>query len=269
MYYTRKLFGGKDYGVYVGSANLTQRAWKSNIEFGIFIKEDVLESNNTLGEIEGFFDALMNCENSHTLTEEIVKDQEKLQERRSRQKYKLDNDSRAKRLIPIWNGPAEVLDRRSAYSERKARFVREWQSSLTELRNIARIAPSYRPHWLENDVPASWQADQFLHAYYYNRVVKGNKHPYESFHSKNSENPAEAMKQALIWWSKLEEPPSGEDVNCHSRAPVIRQLLAPERLKTMTEQEFQRVCKANHSTTDHVMRTGAERFGVAGESVIV
>ena len=221
-----KVIWWKNYGAYIGSANLTERAWVSNIEFGVFLGEDELESGDALTDLEGFFESLSKSSNSHPLTKEIVEDQQRLKDRRSKEIWKIDEDSMAKRIIPVWNGPAQVPERQSTYANRKTNFVQEWQSGITALRDLARKAPTYRPVWLNDDVPATWQADQFLHAYYYNSVVDGNRHPFERYYLQHRDNPAAATIEALEWWSNLDAPPSGEDFNCHTRAPIIRELLS-------------------------------------------
>ena len=257
-----KVIWWKNYGAYIGSANLTKRAWVSNIEFGVFLSEDELETGDVLTDLEGFFESLSNLSNSSPLTEEIVENQQRLKDSRSKALWKIDKDSKAERIIPVWNGPAHVSERQSTYATKRTNFVQEWQSGITALRELARKAPSYRPVWLDDDVPATWQADQFLHAYYYNRVVEGNRHPFEKYYLQHRDNPAAATTEALEWWSELDAPPSGEDYNCHNRAPIIRQLLSREHLRNLTETDFQRVCQANHATEDHVMRTGPKKLGL-------
>ena len=52
-------------------------------------------------------------------------------------------------------------------------FVTEWFATLQILRDIAGTISrdENRPRWLPSDVPMGAQADQFLHAYYYNQVI--------------------------------------------------------------------------------------------------
>jgi phosphatidylserine/phosphatidylglycerophosphate/cardiolipin synthase-like enzyme len=42
-------------GVYIGSANLSGRAWHSNIEAGVFIEQDEMEAQNLEEQLIGFF----------------------------------------------------------------------------------------------------------------------------------------------------------------------------------------------------------------------
>lgn len=264
-----KVIWWKNYGIYIGSANLTDRAWRTNIEFGVFISEEDLEEDDQLNDLELFFDSLMNCNKSFPLTEEIIKEQEDLYSLRSGELRKLDNRSAMHRLIKQWEGPADVPEPKKLFDKKKEKFLEEWNESLTVLRNLAVQAPNYKPTWINSDVPAAWQADQFLHAYYYNKVTDGHKHPYEEFHNKHKADPALAVNKALVWWSKLPTPPSGEDLNCHVRAPIIRHLLTVEGVLNLTLDDFTRICKANHSTMDHVRRSMSSRLGLDGNDYSV
>lgn len=258
-----KVIWWKGYGVYVGSANLTGKAWLTNIEFGVFLTEPELDEAGQLDEVELFFDQLKNCDAAFPLTEEVVEEQEKLHKLRQDKLHAIDTESKGHRSVEKWGGPAEVATRKKAIDAKRERFIKEWADGLTILRALAEKAPRFRPKWLSEDVPAAWQADQFLHAYYYNEVVDGVRHPFEEFHMKNRSDPRGAADQALVWWSKLKEPPSHEDENCHERAPVIRNLLAKDRIQEVTLEDFVGVCQSSHSTMDHVRRMRLETLGVS------
>ena len=260
-----KIIWWKGYGVYIGSANLTDRAWNTNIEFGVFLSEVELEGSDGLTEIEQFFDELENCPAARPLTQEIIDEQCKLYELRTSQLQKLDQESERNRSIEKWGGPAHIPSRKAAIETAEYGFVKEWENGLTFLRQLAADAPDFRPSWLNKSVPPTWQADQFLHAFYYNQVVESARHPFEEFYSKNRNDPARAVKDAMRWWSKLPEPPSDEDMNCHERAPVIRDVLKIGAMSLVSLEEFAQVCKANHSTMDHVRRLPLEFLGI-GES---
>ena len=257
-----KVIWWKNYGVYIGSANLTDRAWRSNIEFGVFIPEDDLEEHNQLEEIEFFFDSLSGCEKAFPLTEEIIREQEELKRLRSLELGKTDDKCKAQRRVGIWEGPVSVQQRQKSHDKKKEKFIDEWSNSLSILRSLAKDASNYRPAWLNEDVPAAWQADQFLHAYYYNQVVDGARHPFDDYHEKNSSDPARAVREAMLWWSSLPEPPSDEDYNCHVRAPVIRTLLTDKSLETLSLDDFTEICRSNHSTMDHVRRLSPLKVGL-------
>lgn len=261
-----KIIWWRGYGIYVGSANLTDRAWNTNIEFGVFLSESELEDSGGLEEIELFFDQLENCEASVPLTEEIVEEQEKIQKLRMAKLKAIDAELELYRSVNKWGGPAEITTRKKAIDLNREKFVKEWADGLTVLRGLAKKAPEFRPKWLNEDVPDTWQADQFLHAYYYNEVVNGVCHPFEDFYLKNRSDPAGAADRALRWWSSLPKPPSHEDEHCHERAPIIREVLVKGHMQDVTQEGFVRVCLANHSTMDHVRRMSPDSLGLSRSS---
>jgi hypothetical protein len=229
---------------------------------GVFLPESILEKNDGLSDIEMFFDGLNGCETAIPLTQEVIDEQEHILNIRRAKLAVLDNECRNRRHVPEWDGPNAVATKEKSLDSRRKNFIREWSDGVTVLRQLAELAPTFRPPWLNSDVPAAWQADQFLHAYYYNEVVDGLRHPFEERYQQNKADPSAATGAALRWWSRLSEPPSNEDYNCHVRAPVIRRLLSREKLPVLTSEDFSRICLANHSTVDHVMRTNLKELGV-------
>lgn len=256
-----KVIWWRNYGAYIGSANLTDRAWHGNIELGIFLPQAEMDDSGVTEQLEYFFDELSNCDAAFPLSEETILEQEALVKLRSAKVKELEELSRNNRSVNFWGGPVEVV-KKTAHNRRKESFLKEWYEGVNALRFIAEKTSEYRPDWLKDDVPDVWHADQFLHAYYYNQVRDGAAYPYEELHVQNKKDPAEALAKALLWWKKLPEPPSGEDYNCHHRAPIIRELLSKERLQNLTVSDFQQICKANHSTVDHVRRIPLKKLGL-------
>lgn len=177
-----KLIWWSGYGVYIGSANLTDRAWNKNIEAGIFLTEAELESGGTLEEIERFFVTLAAQPEVRPLTEEIILEQEALAQKLRATKNRLAEIGQQGRSLPKWEGMKFTPDKQPSNEKHRRAFLDEWNSALTYLRAIAEQVEDYRPPWLEEGIPATWHSDQFLHAYYYQRVTGGRGHPYLTFH---------------------------------------------------------------------------------------
>ncbi len=53
-----KVIWWRDFGAYVGSANLTARAWDTNVEAGIFVSEEELQHGGGAGELLRMFEHL-------------------------------------------------------------------------------------------------------------------------------------------------------------------------------------------------------------------
>lgn len=255
-YLHSKVIWWKGYGAYIGSANLTDRAWQTNIEAGIFLTDDDLQLNNIHLELEGFFENLRNLEVAFPLTEEVVREMEQLELKR---RAVLDL-GRELRKVPEWSGPAFV-GKDSAVSRGKETFRKEWQETLTTLRTIGEKLTRHRPAWVKESVPIAWQIDQFLHAYYYNKVGNSNLKPYEEYFRKNNKNPNAALTDALVWWKDTSVAPSNEDKTFYENAPYIRDALSKAKILLLTEQEFVGVCSRTHATRDHVIKMDLATLG--------
>ncbi|MBS1986221.1 MAG: hypothetical protein JST16_18830, partial [Bdellovibrionales bacterium] len=228
-------------GAYIGSANLSQAAWYNNIEAGCFFEEADLVANAMDVQLRNFFKRV--DENASPLTEELFK----ALEARSRELQKLAEQDREARKrfaaipsIKHWGGLVHQ-SRTAAADRNKKAFIDEWYSTLQILRDIGtRIATdANRPSWLPDTVPSGAQADQFLHAHYYNHVIEDRKSKYEEAFEANNKNPERALLDAIAWWRQLDAPPSNEERTLLDWAPFLRDALSAERLLSLSESEFE------------------------------
>jgi len=255
-----KIIWWKGYGAYIGSANHTDRAWNSNIEAGVFFEESDLINTGVDDQIDVFFTNLSELKESYPLTDEIINELSNIS------KLKKDNhkELKDKRSIPFYNGPSFV-QKKKAVERRKEKFREEWNDTLTTLRSIAKQSVSFRPVWVDTNTHPAWQADQFLHAYYYNQVSDGQRKPYEDFHKRNRKNPQLALEQALKWWASLDAPPSNEDFTFTEAAPYIHEKLTKGRVLEVLEDEFSKICEYNHATKDHISKMSLSDLGIFGK----
>lgn len=261
-----KVVWWKGYGAYIGSANLTERAWKSNIEAGVFLTEEDLHTGNMQMELVSFFDGLRDLAESRPLTHEIIEEMERLSKKRSALE-KLYDDGRSERSIEEWRGPT-FTPLKHQIDKRKAAFQNEWNETLTVLRSLADKVKDYRPVWVEESIPSAWQADQFLHAYYYKKVTDGRKRPFEEFFQSNKQNPKAAVEEILDWWQNLPSPPTQEDVMFDKYAPYIKQHLSEDHILNISEEEFESICTFTHATVDHVAKIELPFFNLPDRSQI-
>lgn len=257
-----KIIWWQGYGAYIGSANLTNRAWWSNIETGMFFTEEELLSNEVIPQLEHFFDELRELEESTPLTQEIIDEQISILVLRKKSgEDEIDEKARKVRKIPKFQGVSDYTKDKSI-DKKKESFRKEWQSTISTINNIASQINDFRPAWVSSDIPAYWQVDQFLHAYYYNLVKQpNNTYPFEEYHSKHQKAPDKALMTALEWWSTLRSPPSHEDETFYANAPKLRELLSKEKLLSLTVAEFEDVCWCTHATKDHVIKMSATTLG--------
>ncbi|MDE0001252.1 MAG: phospholipase D family protein, partial [Rhodospirillaceae bacterium] len=174
-----KVIWWRGVGVYIGSANLTASAWGKNIEAGCFFGEEEIN-----GEMEADLGALFATlhANATPLTEEVYR----AMARRAMDVAAAKPDPKVFLGNPAfvrWSGLVGT-DAGSAGERRRQSFLREWHSTLQDLRNIGkRVANDRnRPAWIRKSAPEGAQADQFLHAHYYQQTFDGRKSNYASLY---------------------------------------------------------------------------------------
>jgi hypothetical protein len=244
-----KVIWWKGYGAYIGSANLTDRAWTSNIEAGVFMTESDLQRDGMDIELKEFFDELRALQVARDLDEKIIAEQEEFAAMRKG----LADVGRAKRKIPEWQG---ILwrSKEKAIERKRERFRQEWHNTLANLSHIADVLRQNRPSWVPEDTPINWQVDQFLHAFYYNKVGEGSrKKPYLEFYERNRHAPNAALKDAVSWWRETSSAPSKEDITFSLNAPLVRDRMARDKLLGLSSLEFSEVCQRVHATVEHAL----------------
>lgn len=251
-----KVIWWKGYGAYIGSANHTDRGWLTNIETGVFIEDDELTANGMDTELEQFFDYLRELDKTIPISDDYVAEMERL--------HKLNKEAyaaaRSAREHDVWQGPSFVA-KKAAFDRSKENFKSEWLNTLGIMQNIQKQMDDNRPQWIEHNVPAAWQVDQFLHAYYYNRVGEGLSRPFEEYHASNKTNPSSELKSQLQWWKDLPEAPSNEDEMFYEYAPAIQRILDKDNVLSMTKEELSNLFWNTHATMSHIVKVPATVLG--------
>lgn len=259
-----KIIWWEDFGAYVGSANLTDKAWYNNIESGIFITHKELLENKLLNELNGFFEEIDNF--STPLTDEIYQELCEIESRNrqiEKQEKQKEEEFNKHRLIPTLNPLTRIPNKKERKDKRKNSFLKEWYSTLQILRNIAEkvSADDFRPNWIDQNVPKGVQADQFLHAYYYSQVKEGNVALHHNFYEKNRKNPDEALRKAMTWWKSLPQAPHSEDIMINDWAVYLKQQFKKDKIISASEAEFHAICSRVHALRDHALRVRYSVFG--------
>ena len=259
-----KVIWWKGYGCYVGSANLTGAAWNENVEAGTFYSDDELDDFGMTSDLNEFF-RIVN-ENAFDLTPELF---EKIKNRKEKlsdfDREDQDDRNSFMKLTGVNNWAGLVTTAKKASSERqKNQFLNEWQSTLQSMRVIADIVDKEenRPIWVRPEVPASLLADQFLHAYYFNKTFDGRKANYEQYYEEHKNNPDAAIFNAVSWWAKTPSPPSNENQTLDDDAPFVNKLLKSDKLKNVTLEEWKEICFRVHSIKDYGRRVRNTAIGL-------
>ena len=259
-----KIIWWKDYGVYIGSANLTDRAWYNNIEAGIFITHQEMVENDTLEEINAFFIELDNY--SIPLTDEIYREMCEFEKRNrplESEKIKINDRFDKERILPKQNPLMNIPSKKFRSEKQKNIFIDEWYSTLQILRNIAEKASSdkYRPSWIESNVPSGVQTDQFLQAFYHLKVIQGNTSYHHEFYVNNRKNSEKALVDALLWWKQLDAPPNGVDKVINEWSGYLRLNFSKDNILHVNEEEFISICGKIHAVREYARRVKYSSLG--------
>ncbi len=267
-----KIIWWHGFGAYIGSANLTSSAWSSNVECGVFYDEDEIIGTSIQYDLETQFSYLK--EHSSPVTRELVKSLRALDVHRSmaykaRQRLVSQFDE-ATKGIPAHTGlgaygmPAKA----SAYT----RFTAEWNETLELLRGLGREFNELglRPKWVAEDANPTVHFDQFLHAFYYDKVRKeyedldtpGSVELVNRSFEKNKQNKALALREAASWWASLEKAPYGEDVFIRETAPRMEAMFAREKLESWTLDDFKETMYEVHAFKMHARQVKNSIFGL-------
>ncbi|MCB1127907.1 MAG: phosphatidylserine/phosphatidylglycerophosphate/cardiolipin synthase family protein, partial [Verrucomicrobiae bacterium] len=257
-----KIIWWKGAGVYIGSANLSKHAWGGNVEAGLYLSEEELSEHDLAEKMQTFFADLRDI--AHPLTQELKEEMTQLATgnhaqalERARKRFE------ETRRLPRRPSLIEVT-RRPAKLKQKGAFLREWADTLQILRAIGgRLAqPTNRPCWLPKDVPSGVLADQFLQAFYYNKVRDGVSYPYREMFETNKDSREAALQHAIEWWRNLPAAPSREDLHISSWAPQAKRLLARESIHGMSVEAFEELCLLVYAVRDHAKRVSSTTLGL-------
>lgn len=254
-----------DAGAYIGSANLTDRAWNKNFEAGVFFSRDEIVSRGLDGELQEFFEQLH--DQAHPLTSEVAEEQERLFKKLSdveAKRYRIALDFDQESLLRSKPHPEEISSDK-AESRRFKEFSREWSSTLQLMRDIAlKVASNqWRPAWIPETVPAAAQADQFLHAYYYQKVKDGVHYPVEEMFKRNEGRREAELLAQLAWWKSGSYSYVDEYKHLVEWAPLIRQTFARERLAALDENSWVDAASCVHAIRDYAGKHSSQRLGSA------
>lgn len=264
-FYHPKVVWWHGYGVYVGSANLSESAWFSNCEAGTLLLEADLDEAGLRQPLIDFF-ADVHAQ-SKPITEQLIKDanallqdEGEMEEIRQRMKKRFKESASGTQFAQ--EGLATVQNATSARDRRKSEFLEEWATTLGYLRIVGdRLKTAGLPDWAPRDVSPGLHTDQFLHAYYYEKVRKERSYPVEEFHERNRANPEAALSNAILWWRhETLQAPSSESMVFERWAPIHREQLTRERLANMSAKDFVRVARCVHSINNHAKHQRREDF---------
>lgn len=250
--YHPKVYWFRGFGVYIGSANIGDKAWVNNVEAGLFISEDEINDLGLNQELEDFFNYLQKPNVSTMLNAQILKEIKKQEDtavhyRREFEKNNKDNVTLLTDFRP------DIYPAKKAKDKRRDEFVNEWNSTLQIINDIMKevVKDENRPSWIPPNTQAGVQVDQFLHAFYYTRTRStegARRYLYEENYEMNKNNTANALKKEMTWWksTKAKDLVHEKKFIDHN-SKRLRFLLDSKNVKNLKLEDFQELCSLIHA----------------------
>lgn len=272
-----KVIWWQGYGAYIGSANLTHKAWFNNVECGVFYSEKELSTLVVRAQLALMFEHLH--KHSVALTDELVKKLELLAvERRGVSDAKKKAKERFDTLfsgVPLNPGLTTIPAKGVKRNTIQEGFVQEWADTLQKLRGLSAEfgEMNLRPSWVASDAHPAIHFDQFLHAYYYEYVRGGlgednaedDSHGVElveHYFERNKALPKKALAEAAKWWSNLAKAPYDEDEFIRSVGPGMSISLSKSAIAGMDAESFRKAIRRVNAFRMHARQIRNDFFGL-------
>jgi hypothetical protein len=270
----------ENFGLYIGSANMTKNALSYNVEAGVFIPESDMDEEKRNETME-FFDYLRkssilatkdDIENIENFTK-LVGDENKKIEKIN---LGIENNfkERFKHLFLLKPGATDFG--KNAYSkedEQKTSFLQEWRETQNYLDVVNKIMASKckQPEWVAKNGHPTIITDQLLHAYYYTYILKGDDEGGKSIekvnesYEKNKSNPARAIDEAISWWETLIEAPNSENVHINEWGLSNLDILSKLKTQNLSYEDFSMVIRQNHAARNHARQISNKFFDLPSD----
>ena len=265
----------ENYGLYIGSANMTNNALYNNVEAGIFLEENELLPKEK-EEIVAFFNYLRNSSIPATM-DDIEKINEFLDstliEREGIEKYEDRVEENFEdclgHLFLLKPGVRDFEQNKEddKISKRKLHFLQEWRETQNYLNQVKKIMieSCKQPSWININANPTIITDQLLHAYYYSYILAGSDEgksiqKVQESYKLNKHNPVEAILKAIKWWESQAIAPSGEDVHINEWGVTNEQIFKKLKDADLTYDDFYLIIKQNHAGRNHARQIKNEFF---------
>ena len=247
-YYHPKIIWFRNAGVYVGSANLTMKSWKQNVEAGFYFNNEDIARHSLDAQLTAFFRAIGKRFRKAT-REDLAAVKSLSHARKSLSEAESLFDAEFRRLVPPLPGsesPAAVGV--AGQNLLRDEFVREWADTLELLRSfqqqLAILHQEYGRRWVPENTPLGVEVGQAINFFYENHIRGTDSaaaERVEKLHAQNRNRPQNAADQMLREWMTSEVPQWIREIIIEW-APEAQVQLSKTRLEDFGLPDWQRVC---------------------------
>jgi len=266
-YYHPKIIWWKGRGIYIGSANMTKRAWFDNVELGTFFDEDDIQKNGLQPQLESIVDQIH--ARAHPINESLLESMKQMSDA-DKEVTKARKAQGIEFSKKRWIRPGRPLTGAMPGALSSARAMTGKQFSDEQLRNRARAymdqlaalltLPGRRPTWMPEEIPAVLQVDQFLYAYD-DQFPANRKRDVAEVSATNRLRHPEELEEAMIWWHDGAYRFDTMLKHVETDFPLVRDSFRKHRILSLTEDEFIDAYTRIHAVQERGRRRGHESLG--------
>jgi len=252
----------ENYGLYIGSINMTKNGLYNNVEAGVFIEENEI-SKEMKNEVQSFFNFLreksipISIDDINALDEyieEIKNDESEIERKKSNINELFDE--KFQHLFLIKAGVTDYENTRiDTENKRKLIFLQEWRETQNYISIVHNeILKIYNKlSWINENADPKIVTDQLLQSYYYDFVLKGKEEgksivKVNESYEKNRRDPLYAVEKAMDWWQN-EYIPDEQTIFIWGREN--KEILYKIKERDITYEEFHKVFSQNYAAVNH------------------
>ena len=257
-----KVIWWKGLGVYIGSANLTDKAWNENIEAGCYFKNH--EINKSMeADLNLLFARL--CGERTELSQELLDDLKKEKaanpptSNRDRIYRKYGKKSRGLKVAPSTRDKSN-----QKRSKKVERFLGEQRRVMDILIQIQRHfdEPSLYPQWVPSRTPKAWQVDQFLNWYYQDNKMMKKIENVEQLHNQNNSSKEDTLLEAVKHWRRLKKSPHDQEELLKKSMPYVHEKLSVKNIDRLSEGDLYNVLSMVNASRQYATRANKKTLGL-------
>lgn len=265
-FYHPKILWFRGVGAYIGSANLTDRAWWSNLECGLWIPQQDLVAQGWDAQLRAMLLSIrVRCvaatKDHLTAFERLGRDRARLREEQRKYASLLKDRLEG---IPGGEEPPRPTGRGGVGGSARAAFIAEWDSARAIL---AKLIDGMRrdgvPSWVNAGVHLAFVQDQATEYWYHHSIrVSGNSAGrIRELREQNRGNPARALDAAIALWANHDPGPS--DTLYVNQVPMrLHALLTKENLRQRRREDLVEIVRGCHASRDHSRQVRKSEFGL-------
>lgn len=267
LFITRNYFHSKIYwfggvGVYIGSANLTDQGWNSNIECGVWFDQDDILAQDLEAQLQPMFSVISErC--TPALPEHMALIATIAEHRAEFSRHRNEFETLAAKALISLPGQSSPIDATKGGSEKSA-FINEWESTLGVLRKIVEFSRTRpRPTWISPDAHAAFVQDQATEHWYHENIRVVGQDQIETLHRRNENRSEAALNEVFSQWERLD--PQETTIFWTNQAPrLLQSCLTPEALKEMNADRIETLLRHSHSMRETVRHLRRYTLASAG-----